>query len=74
MAEYKQARALNDRIRYIVEKLSEEYPHLNDKFKVILNTLNIFTPDDCPQLTEEGGDCIIEEESSENVAEKPLCP
>lgn len=75
LQEYEQARALNDRIKYIVEVLMKEFPHLNDKFEVVANTLKIFSPSGSPRLTEEGGECsLVEEEDPENIAEKPLCP
>ncbi|KAL0892816.1 hypothetical protein ABMA27_014509 [Loxostege sticticalis] len=77
LAEYNQARALNDRLKYIVETLHKEYPYLGDKFETIMNTLNIHTPDSSPRLTEEAGECCQaripeEDEDSVNVAEKPL--
>ncbi|XP_059059138.1 GRIP and coiled-coil domain-containing protein 2 [Achroia grisella] len=72
LAEYSQAVALNERIRYIVETLTKEYPYMTDKLETISNTLNIRTPSDSPRLIEEGGAC--DDEESEYVAEKPLCP
>lgn len=71
--EYNQALALNDRIKYIVETLNREFPHMEEKFEQIMNTLNIFEPGETPELTAE---CVCEEREggSENVAEKPLSP
>lgn len=73
LAEYNQARALNDRIKYIVECLTKEYPHFGEKLDAVANTLNIFTPGNSPRLTDEGT-CSTIDEDGENVAEKPLCP
>ncbi|XP_052759423.1 myosin-3 [Galleria mellonella] len=72
LAEYSQALALNERIRYIVETLAKEYPHMAEKLEAISNTLNIRSPSNSPRLTEDGA-CDLEDES-EYVAEKPLCP
>ncbi|XP_063380466.1 coiled-coil domain-containing protein 40 [Cydia fagiglandana] len=74
LAEYKQATELNERIRFIVAKLSREYPHLEERLETISNTLNIFEPIEMPQLCDEGGDCITSELEASDVAEKPLCP
>ncbi|RVE48084.1 hypothetical protein evm_007271 [Chilo suppressalis] len=81
IAEYNQARSLNDRLRFVVESLVREYPYLSDKFDVILNTLNIHSPGGSPRLTDEAGSCsqadlteIREEPLTEDVAEKPLSP
>lgn len=88
LTEYNQARALNDRIKYIVECLTKEYPHYGDKLDTIANTLNIYTPGNSPRLTKEGTCTTVEvdtcttadvdacttiEEDEENVAEKPYC-
>lgn len=53
LEEYNEAKALNDRIKYIVETLDKNYPHLHDKFEVISNTLDIFSPDSSPRLIED---------------------
>ncbi|CAH0398019.1 unnamed protein product [Chilo suppressalis] len=81
IAEYNQARSLNDRLRFVVESLVREYPYLSDKFDVILNTLNIHSPGGSPRLADEAGSCsqadlteIREEPLTEDVAEKPLSP
>ncbi|XP_075973256.1 lethal (2) 41Ab [Anticarsia gemmatalis] len=81
LAEYSQAKALNDSLRYIVERLQRDYPHMTDKFDIISNTLNIYTPSGSPRLMEEAGSCSRYEddmreelEDSQNIAEKPLCP
>ncbi|KAM3964343.1 LOW QUALITY PROTEIN: lethal (2) 41Ab [Aphomia sociella] len=74
LTEYSQALALNERIRYIVDVLAKEYPYMTEKLETISNTLNIRTPSDSPRLTEEGTCDIEEEDESEYVAEKPLCP
>ncbi|KAJ0177053.1 hypothetical protein K1T71_007062 [Dendrolimus kikuchii] len=59
----------------VVRSQRLEFPHLNDKFEVVSNTLKIFSPSGSPRLTDEGGECsVIEEEDLNNVAEKPLCP
>ncbi|CAG9786322.1 unnamed protein product [Diatraea saccharalis] len=81
LAEYNQARSLNDRLRYIVESLVKEYPYLKEKLDIAMNTLNIHSPGGTPRLTDEAGSCsqtdlteIQEEPSLEDVAEKPLSP
>ncbi|XP_073944706.1 coiled-coil domain-containing protein 40-like [Choristoneura fumiferana] len=71
--EYNQALALNDRLKYIAEALNRDFPHMEEKFEQIRNTLNIFEPGDTPELT-AAGVCDDREEGSENVAEKPLSP
>jgi hypothetical protein len=79
LAEYDQARALNDRLRYVAETLMKEYPHLADKLEMVLNTLNIHSPEGSPRLTDDGGACSEgsaggKAPSFDDVAEKPLCP
>lgn len=84
ISEHDQARSLNDRIKYIIETLAKEYPYLDDKLSAIANTVNIYTPDGSPRLTDEAPvfcdleeldestiDGTIEDTTSENVAEKP---
>ncbi|CAH1645684.1 unnamed protein product [Spodoptera littoralis] len=50
LADHAQARKLNERLRYIVGVLENEYPHLEDKLECIFNTLNIFSPGGSPGL------------------------
>lgn len=73
--EYTQAKTLNERLKYVVESMMNEYPYLNDKLEVIANTLTIDLPDDTPSLTDECA-CsdVIVEDVDENIAEKPDCP
>ncbi|XP_050670770.1 girdin isoform X2 [Leptidea sinapis] len=76
LKEYEQAQKLNDRLKYIVQSLANEYPYMNDKFETILNTLNIFSPTTSPRLVEDCGCSDIKEEQEDaeeensNVAEK----
>ncbi|XP_072932201.1 coiled-coil domain-containing protein 40 [Epargyreus clarus] len=74
--EYTQAKTLNERLKYVVDSMMNEYPYLNDKLEVIANTLNIDMPEDTPSLTEECvcSDMTVEDVVDENVAEKPDCP
>ncbi|CAB3253752.1 unnamed protein product [Arctia plantaginis] len=84
LEEYNQARTLNETLKFIVDTLKKEYPHLTHKFQTLHNTLDIYSPSNSPRLTEHGGDCVEngefeaelreELEKSENIAEKPLCP
>nr|CBH09299.1 putative cohesin subunit [Heliconius melpomene] len=68
LTEYNQAVELNERLNNIVHTLAEEYPHLRDKMEVIMNTLNINSPEDSPRLVEE---CACEEVSVDpNIPEK----
>lgn len=53
LQEYNEAKALNDKIKYIADTLDTNYPHLHDKFEAILNTLDIMSPDSSPRLLEE---------------------
>ncbi|VVD04472.1 unnamed protein product [Leptidea sinapis] len=76
LKEYEQAQKLNDRLKYIVQSLANEYPYMNDKFETVLNTLNIFSPTTSPRLVEDCGCSDIKEEQEDaeeensNVAEK----
>ncbi|XP_049869370.1 coiled-coil domain-containing protein 40-like [Pectinophora gossypiella] len=82
ITEFNQARALNDRLRFMVENLMREYPHLEERLTVIANTLNIYSPSNSPRLTEEGTcydetedgapGCVIPEETVEEE-EKIQC-
>ena len=59
---------LNERLNNIVRSLAEEYPHLRYKMEVIMNTLNIHSPENSPRLVE---DCACEEVSVDpNIPEK----
>lgn len=69
LAEYNQAVALNERLNYIIETLSDEYPHLRDKLDVIANTLNIHSPENSPRLFEEC-ECDEAKEEDPNIPEK----
>ncbi|XP_053607595.1 coiled-coil domain-containing protein 40 [Plodia interpunctella] len=71
MTEHNQAKALNDKLRYVVDNLAREYPYLSDKFEAVCNTLNIHSPSDSPRIVQEcvSTECIVEEE---NMAERPL--
>ncbi|KPJ02646.1 Coiled-coil domain-containing protein 40 [Papilio xuthus] len=73
IAEYTQAKALNESLKNIVATLSKEYPHLSDKLETISNTLDIYSPTQSPRLSEDQCFCP---KDLENVAEKPLdsCP
>ncbi|XP_013169583.1 PREDICTED: coiled-coil domain-containing protein 40-like [Papilio xuthus] len=73
IAEYTQAKALNESLKNIVATLSKEYPHLSDKLETISNTLDIYSPTQSPRLSEDQCYCP---KDLENVAEKPLdsCP
>ncbi|KAJ2946106.1 hypothetical protein O0L34_g5028 [Tuta absoluta] len=72
LAEYEQSRALNDRLQYIVNQLTHDFPYLEEKLDVISNTLNILTPTTSPRLTEDApcelraelgaAGCVIPEE------------
>lgn len=53
LQEYSEAKTLNDKIKYIVDTLDKNYPHLHDKFEAISNTLDIISPDTSPRLLEE---------------------
>lgn len=53
LQEYTEAKTLNDKIKYIVDTLDKNYPHLHDKFEAISNTLDIHSPDTSPRLIEE---------------------
>lgn len=53
LEEYSEAKTLNDKIKYIVDALNTDYPHLHDKFETILNTLDIMSPDASPRLLEQ---------------------
>ncbi|CAK1595867.1 unnamed protein product [Parnassius mnemosyne] len=76
IAEYTQARLLNDSLNQVVKALSIEYPSLSDKLEAISNTLNIHSPSQSPRLSLD--ECVCPEviEGLENIAEKPLdsCP
>ncbi|CAH0579188.1 unnamed protein product [Chrysodeixis includens] len=51
--EHNSAKGLNDRLRYIVDMLEKEYPHLEHKLLSIKNTLNIYSPTGSPRLIDE---------------------
>ncbi|XP_026725208.1 coiled-coil domain-containing protein 40 [Trichoplusia ni] len=51
--EHNDAKGLNDRLRYIVDVLEKEYPHLDHKLESIKNTLNIYSPTGSPRLIDE---------------------
>ncbi|XP_045525962.1 coiled-coil domain-containing protein 40 isoform X2 [Pieris brassicae] len=68
VTEYNQAKTLNDKMKYIVEKLLNEYPYLSDRLEVIANTLDIHTPTDTPTLVEE---CVCIREEVEGPQEVP---
>ncbi|GBP75197.1 Coiled-coil domain-containing protein 40 [Eumeta japonica] len=75
MQELKEARAFNAAIRRIVDTMNDEYPFLQDRLAVISNTLNIFSPGNTPQFSDD--EPAPEDDDSgadENVAEKPFCP
>uniref|UniRef100_A0A2A4JTG9 Cilia- and flagella-associated protein 157 n=2 Tax=Heliothis virescens TaxID=7102 RepID=A0A2A4JTG9_HELVI len=50
-ADHKQAHDLNERLRYIVGVLQNEYPHHEDKLESIFNTLNVHAPDESPEVS-----------------------
>lgn len=72
IAEYTQAKALNDSLKNIVATLSKEYPNLGDKLEIISNTLDIYSPTQSPRLSED--QCVCPNDLG-NIAEKPFeCP
>lgn len=73
LQEYNEAKTLNDKIKYIVNALDKDYPHLHDKFEPILNTLDIISPDTSPRLLEDAPcdpECRI---NTCEPAQKPYC-
>ncbi|XP_063897908.1 coiled-coil domain-containing protein 40-like [Helicoverpa armigera] len=51
LADHAQARFLNERLRFLVGVLQNEYPHHEDRLESIFNTLNVHTPDESPELS-----------------------
>lgn len=78
LQEYTEAKTLNDKIKYIVDTLDKNYPHLHDKFEAISHTLDIISPDTSPRLLEEAP-CVPGAEdpgckfSISEPAQKPYC-
>ncbi|KAH9640112.1 hypothetical protein HF086_016043 [Spodoptera exigua] len=60
LADHTQAKNLNERLRYIVGVLEDEYPHLEDKLQYVFNTLNIFSPGGSPDLPDCGNCKMLE--------------